>query len=405
MRELVERILSGEVEATLLGIGPMTETVIEAALELGRDEGFPVIFIASRNQIDSKEFGGGYVMGWDQREFVGRITRAAKEAGFKGPLYICRDHGGPWQRDEEMKGKLSPDEAMARAKRSFEEDIKAGFHLLHIDPTKDPHIGPPVPLKIVMERTIELLRFTSRIGDVEYEIGTEETSGGLTDPEVFERFIRELLGKLESEGLKKPCFIVGQTGTLVRMDENVGRFDPEKARQLAGIAAKYGIGFKEHNADYLPEELLRMHPQLGITAANVAPEFGVAETKAYLKLADMERRAAEEGRISSPSGFDDVLMEAAFKSGRWRKWLKEEMKGLSDEEILSNPELLRKVTEISGHYVLSDEEVMAARRRMFDNLRSSGALPDPEGWVRDRVKEAIMKYVEAFNLKGLVERM
>ena len=40
---------------------------------------------------------------------------------------------------------------------------------------------------------------------------------------------------------------------------------------------------KEHNADYLTNDL-SWHPKLGIHAANVAPEFGVVETKLFLKI-------------------------------------------------------------------------------------------------------------------------
>ena len=39
---------------------------------------------------------------------------------------------------------------------------------------------------------------------------------------------------------------------------------------------------KEHNADYLSDEVLSWHPRLGFTP-NVAPEFGVTETKAFLQ--------------------------------------------------------------------------------------------------------------------------
>ena len=47
------------------------------------------------------------------------------------------------------------------------------------------------------------------------------------------------------------------------------------------ICNRYDIFKKEHNTDYLSDEALQWHPRFGIHAANVAPEFGVAETKAY----------------------------------------------------------------------------------------------------------------------------
>ena len=55
--------------ATLLGIGPMSPNLLHAAFELGRDCDFPLMFIASRNQVDLDELGGGYVNSWDQKRF------------------------------------------------------------------------------------------------------------------------------------------------------------------------------------------------------------------------------------------------------------------------------------------------------------------------------------------------
>ncbi len=50
--------------STLLGIGPMSPMLLQATLELSKEQDFPILFIASRNQIDIQEFGGGYVSGW-----------------------------------------------------------------------------------------------------------------------------------------------------------------------------------------------------------------------------------------------------------------------------------------------------------------------------------------------------
>ena len=43
------------------------------------------------------------------------------------------------------------------------------------------------------------------------------------------------------------------------------------------------IMLKEHNADYISNDMLKIHPKIGIHAMNVAPEFGVVETRAMLK--------------------------------------------------------------------------------------------------------------------------
>ncbi len=125
LREIVNLMHERNIRATLLGIGPMSELVIRATLELGRDMNFPVMFIASRNQIDCSEFGGGYVKEWDQLSFSDAIRNIAESVNFKGLIYICRDHGGPWQRDEERFGKIPEKIAMKRAKDSYLADLKA----------------------------------------------------------------------------------------------------------------------------------------------------------------------------------------------------------------------------------------------------------------------------------------
>ena len=74
--------------------------------------------IASRNQVDMDEMGAGYVNGWDQTRFAADIKKVADEVGYTGPYYLCRDHGGPWQRDEERNAHLPEDEAMELASPS-----------------------------------------------------------------------------------------------------------------------------------------------------------------------------------------------------------------------------------------------------------------------------------------------
>ncbi|MBD3183451.1 sugar-phosphate kinase [Candidatus Poribacteria bacterium] len=412
LRDFVSRMYEKNIEATILGIGPMSKVVMIAALELGRDMDFPVLFIASRNQIDSHKFGGGYVMGWDQKQFADAIRQIADDVGFDGLLYLCRDHGGPWQRDKEKNSKLPPDEAMEIAKQSYLEDIEAGFNLLHIDPTKDPHCADgPVAMDMVIERTLELIEFTEgkvkelNLPPVSYEIGTEETAGGLISPEAFEKFIADLLAELDKRNLSHPAFIVGQTGTLVKMDQNVGTFDAESAKQLCEIAKKYNIGFKEHNADYLPLDILKHHPELGITGANVAPEYGLVETRALISLAEKEAEAIANKKDLTPSGFKKVIQKAALDCKRWKKWLLKEDEGLTGEDIAGNREKLDDVTSVCGHYVFEVDEVKASRKRLYDNVKTLGIAESPERVLVDAVKDSIMSYVNAFNMKGISNKV
>lgn len=247
--------------STLVGIGPMSPNLLRASFELAKADDFPLMFIASRNQVDKDELGGGYVNGWDQKRFAADIRKVADEVGFDGLYYLCRDHGGPWQRDKERNDHLPFDEAMKLAKASYLADIEAGFDLLMIDPTKDPfQIGKVVNLDNVIDWTTELIDYceTERkkrnLPTIAYEIGTEETNGGLTTTDKYENFINRMKVELDKRDLPMPTFIVGQTGTLIRLGEQVGDWSYANAIDLATMAKKYGVGLKEHNADYLDDE-------------------------------------------------------------------------------------------------------------------------------------------------------
>ncbi len=134
--------------------------------------------------------------------------------------------------------------------RSYKHDMDSGFDLLHIDPTKDPHIKGTVPLELVLDRTAaligELERYRKEKGlpEIGYEAGTEETNGGLTSVGAFSDFVDRLVALMESKGLQPPEFVVGQTGTLTRLTENVGHFNRENARKLSENAEKHGVGIK-----------------------------------------------------------------------------------------------------------------------------------------------------------------
>jgi tagatose-1,6-bisphosphate aldolase non-catalytic subunit AgaZ/GatZ len=392
---------------TLLGIGPMSSLVVRAALEAGRDADCPVMLIASRNQVDLAAFGGGYAEDWTQSAFTADIRRIADDVRFDGLLYVCRDHGGPWHRDEELRAKLPLDKAMASAIESYRADVEAGFNVLHVDPTRDP--SGAVSLSAVTERSLALVRAIERaraeraLPPVSYEIGTEETSGGLTSDADFSAFIGGLLRDLSAEGLPRPAFIVGQTGTLVKMRENIGRFDRATARRLAGIAREHGLGFKEHNADYVADDSLAAHPELGITAANVAPEFGAAETEALLALADREAVAIRTNLAAgvAPSNLRRLVEEKVLASGRWVKWLRPAEKGTTEADLRADQGRREAIASVCGHYVFTDPDIETARRQLYANARQLRIASDPEREIMDAVKAGITRYVEAFRLAGL----
>ena len=131
--DAVKFVVNSEDEKfTMLGIGPMSENFLRASLEISKEQDFPLMYIASRNQIDAEKFGA------DQKRFKEKSEAISDEIDYDNVYYLCRDHGGPWQRDKERNDHLPEAQAMELAKESYKEDILIGFDLLHIDPTKDP---------------------------------------------------------------------------------------------------------------------------------------------------------------------------------------------------------------------------------------------------------------------------
>lgn len=413
IKSVVESLLDlqskGE-SATLLGIGPMSSNLLQASFELARDNDFPLLFIASRNQVDTDEFGGGYVNGWSQQSFAAAIKETADQTDFSGLYYICRDHGGPWQRDNERNDHLPVEDAMELGKKSYLADIEAGFDLLMIDPTKDPfEIGKVVPLETVIKRTVDLIEYceTERkkrsLPEIGYEVGTEETNGGLTTTKTYETFILQLKDELAAKHLPLPTFIVGQTGTLVRKTNQAGVFNFSNAYELAQMAKKYGVGLKEHNGDYLDDVSLLKHIPSDITAVNVAPQYGTEETRAYMKLLKVETKLKEYGLIENPSNLYPVLLMSAIKSERWRKWMTGEQKNLTVEEITADQKLSEEILDIAGHYTFNEEEVKQETEKLYQNLKLVNI--DGRRFVIDHIKRPIRDYAEAFNLTGSTTRI
>lgn len=407
MMNAAKVLRDGGEKFTMLGIGPMSKPLIKATLELAQEKDFPIMLIASRNQVDSDEFGHGYVRNWDQDRFVADVEAVEKEIGFTGLCYLCRDHGGPWQRDEERNAKLPVADAMERCVRSYKHDMEAGFDLLHIDPTKDPEFAMgTVPFDLVISRTVEIIeelenyRKEKGLPEIGYEAGTEETNGGLTSVDAFSSFIDELVARLRDKGIKAPEFVVGQTGTLTRLTENVGNFNRENAAKLSTNAAKHGVGVKEHNGDYLSDKILLEHPVLGITAMNVAPEFGTVETRAYLELAKVEARCVPADKCSN---VEEEMAREAVKSERWRKWVVGDTANATVDEILKDTELTAQITDICGHYTYETPTVKAEIEKMLANLKAVGV--DGESYVNYHLKNSIDRYAYCFGMHGLTSKL
>lgn len=333
-------------EHPIVCVGPMSRNCVAAAVRYADAIRRPIPLIASRRQIDSAEFGGGYVERWTTESFA----RFVRSLGGRHTV-LCRDHGGPWQGAGEEG--LSTAEAMDRAKRSIAEDITQGFGVIHLDPSIGEEARDPSE---TLEMLFELYAFSvetaERLGrPIEFEIGTEQQSGEIAGSEQLIALLKEVTRFCRSGGYQHPLFCVVQTGTLVREMRNVGltegrrneevdqayavRTMERNVRALADVAYINGVHVKEHNGDYLSDGSMATRTEWEIGGVNIAPEFGVLESRTLISL------CAEMGlpRVR------DAMLRIFYESNKWAKWMRQDTKATDVERAI-----------IAGHYCFAAPE-------------------------------------------------
>jgi len=381
---------------TLLAVCPNSDAVLEAAVKVAAANRMPMLFAATLNQVDRD---GGYT-GWTPRAFVARMKELAARYRCSSPLYPCLDHGGPWLKDAHSHDRLSLEETMAEVKASLAACLEAGYGLLHVDPTVDRTLpsGQPPAVDVVVARTVELIAHAEsereRLGrpPVSYEVGTEEVHGGLAQVARFERFLTDLRVRLDASGLAYawPCFVVARVGT----DLHTTTFDAETASRLYDRVAPLGSLIKGHYTDWVANPA--DYPAAGMGGANVGPEFTATELEALQELCAREARLVAEGADWPSSGFSPTLEAAVVASGRWQKWLLPDEVGRRFDELA--PARRAWLVATGARYVWTDGQVLAARGRLYANLRAERL--DAHAFVVERIAQNVQKYVEAFNLRN-----
>lgn len=382
---LVRCILDGSYKSgktiTLLGVSPLNEMVIDAALMAANEVSSPIIFIASLNQVD---FDGGYT-GWTQRSFVKMIKDRSGKLGLKIPVLIELDHGGPWLKDPHIFRRLSYSDALREVKRSIEEAVVAGYNIIHVDTTVDierAHLSPSE----VAKRTIELIEFSEYIrtreglGPIAYEIGSDRW--GCKDVQCTMELVDEVFRGLRERGIADVdvVFVVGDVDTEVRPGN---RLNVDKARQLVSMVSKYGCYLKVHSADYVenPGDFLK----IGIGGANIGP-----------MLADVIYRSIKDLLKANNINYRDfinLVVEEIVKDGRWSKYVKSPndltaIVGTSDEFKLG----------LMFRYILNNAAIREYLDDVFSRLRAMGI--NARDYVVNRIKDEIKKYLTSFTRKA-----
>lgn len=362
----------------LIGIGPMSKNCIDATIELSKKNRFPIMLIPSRRQID---FNTGYVNNLTTKKFSKYINNNKN-------LIICRDHGGPWQSELEKKNKMSLKKAMENAKKSFEYDINSNFKILHLDPSIDIH--NKLKIDQILDRIKELYEHCwsyakKKRKKILFEIGTEEQNGLLESFESYEYAFNKISKFCEINNIIKPTFFVVQFGTKVMEDKNIGNFNniqnieelKKKNKEFLKInnfLRKNNIFTKIHNADYLSDKHLSFLKKSNVGAINIAPEFGIIETRALINI--LKQNNLEE--------LLNRFLDLSYNSKKWKKWI-----------INKNKISKFKCSELAGHYVYSSKEFKEIKKEAIQFLSKKNIKLNKI--MYSAVRNSIYRYLKILN--------
>ena len=290
-----------------LGFGPMSKEIIEILANHTKENNYPLMIIASRNQVD---YVTGYVC--TSAELAEQIKP------YKNPnLLLCRDHCGPYFSD--LDRGLPIEDAIERCMKTIAADIANDFDLIHIDVSriKDNQLHYA---KQLIEYALSLNP------NIMLEFGSEDNTG--ID-------VNSSLARIDLQlGFLNPYknnvkFFVSQTGSLTK-DGQAGTFDVVRNKEVGEQIRESGFLFKEHNADYFTSEDIQKRIDASLDSLNIAPQLGKVQTDLLKEFAPKELW----------SRFADYVYSLNF----WQRWVPE---GVTDKDI---------AVSVSGHYCFNSDE-------------------------------------------------
>lgn len=379
MKNFIEKI-----NRTILCAGSVSKNVVDSIIEISDDFNVKLLIISSRNQIDTLDFNGGYVENWSTENFSKYVKKKSK----KNNIILCRDHGGPWQNNYETENKFNLKQTISSCKNSFKNDIKNDFQIIHIDVSA--HQLQINDLEKILDQTFELYEYCHIQAQlykkkIYFEVGSENQEIGYENIQSFEEYVTRLMSGCSKLNLPTPLFIVANTGSKVVEFENLANskinenklsfYNDNKMNKIFQLSKKYNFFIKEHNVDYLDNNLINLHSHSNIHAANIAPEFGVEETKTFIEMLSTANMDIEKKEF----------LTLCYNSNKWTKWIKNKTKLSKFEKSI-----------LVGHYNFNNPQVKVIKKKLAHYLKNKNINLDFE--LKERIKKTIFKYLNGFKL-------
>jgi hypothetical protein len=300
------------------GIGPMSKNVVDGCIEFSNENSISLALIPSRRQIENT---GGYANNWNTFDFAKYIRLRSDN------IILKRDHGGPNQGN-------FPDDG----KKSLRIDC-LNFDAIHIDPWKISK-----SFSDGMYLTKDLIEYCFNINNsILFEIGTEQSIFPY-DANQLNELIVFLKKRLNYRTYQQVKYAVIQCGTALKENKNTGSYDKLKILDMISVCKVHDLISKEHNGDYISNELMYDKFKNGLDSINIAPEFAQIETCAYLE------------NIHDIDMFER-LFKLCLESKKWIKWVDSTFDPYKNKKSLIN---------ICGHYIFSSKEFIHEIKDKYD---------------------------------------
>jgi len=308
-----------------LCVGPMTINTIKSIDKFSKQNKKKIFIICSRNQIENKALGGGYVNNFSTENF-GKYIRKLKNS----LLILGRDHGGPFTSDKKSN---SLKKEIINCKKSFISDIKAGFELIHIDTSFAKNHKFKVALNLYNFCLKKSQKFRKKIF---YELGVN-FHGDKFNKNEFNKIIKNF------SKLKNVKFITGTTGSKINNSKQVGKFMKDNSKLMTKKLKSFDMLIKDHNCDFLNKKQINLRKKCGIYSFNIGPE-----------LASVENDILYAFGVKSKNKSFKIFLKQVLKSEKWKKWCN---KSSSNRLKFSS----------SAHYLYNENSFLDFKKNFLDN--------------------------------------
>ena len=144
----------------------MSKEIVELCLSYSHQNDYPLMIIASRNQVD---YDSGYAM--NTKELSDLVFNS--EYYDRDRILLCRDHCGPYFSDADKN--LDLETVIERCMNTIKADVDAKFYLIHIDVSR---------VETDKQRAVAEKLFSYAMAlnpKIMFEFGTEDNTGNTTE--------------------------------------------------------------------------------------------------------------------------------------------------------------------------------------------------------------------------------